>query len=229
MPPLPKGVGFAGQRPPYFIAMGALAPCKAFATEPPFSFAALVVQPGRSDEMNHGTPSAPASHTIWQATGRPTLVQLDEAFQLYRRIMRANRRALPKLSIRRLADAFVKNEFRLHMASASASLRGREHPHPYITSTEPREAGSGTATDYSRQYIVEDIQTKEDGDTPGCSEEQFRQFLAAWDEYLSHAVSTAAPLQMGRTLKPSQRKLLNDQQMAQLRKLKNMACPSAPS
>lgn len=145
--------------------------------------------------------------------------------------MRANRRALSKISVRRLADAFVKNEFRLHMVAASDFLRGPENLRSDATKAVAAATESDTGKKANSQGSMEnmgDTVKKTDNHAIRYSEQQFGQFLAAWNDYLSRARSTTTPLHIGRTLKPSQRKLLNEEQMAQLQKLKNIASPSAP-
>lgn len=214
--------GLPAQRIPYLITIGTLGPCTAssLASTLPL-LTGFVLQPGI---RNLATSSAAGPEMKWQATGEPAVMQLEEAFHLYRRIMRANRRALPKLSVRRLADTFVKNEFRLHMAAVSDLLHRSENFRLAGKRATPTEM---TTSAYERENVgsSQGFLSRMDDDTPMCSEEQFRQFLAAWEDYLFHAVNTATPLHVGRTLKPSQRKLLSEEQKAQLRKLKEIATP----
>ena len=52
-----------------------------------------------------------------------------------------------------------------------------------------------------------------------CSEDQFRMFLQAWREYATTLESS--PSVTGAALTPDQRKLLSDEQKAQLRTLRD--------
>lgn len=182
------------------------------------------------------TPPPASSPETPSASAAPSLQQLDEAFKLYRNIMRANRRAIPKLFTRRLADAFVKNEFRLHMAAAGDALR---HSGGLVGSARgpaaPTEASSGEAQNgrfgrgcETQQTLNED--TVDSGvRTPGCTAMQFEQFLAAWEEYLSRASTTTRPsIHLGSSLRPSQRKLLSEQQWGLLKKLKGLNARPPP-
>ncbi|KAL8428044.1 hypothetical protein Efla_006950 [Eimeria flavescens] len=155
-----------------------------------------------------------------QQQQQPTVAQLAEAFQLYRRIMRANRRALQQPSARSLADAFVKSEFRSHMASASAALLrssgadSQQQQQQQAASAAAEESVSSTCLSLSREEDEagggeKKREPADEAEGPTCTGTQFQHFLSAWQEYLIHATNSASPLHVGRSLKPSQRKLLS--------------------
>ncbi|OEH75173.1 hypothetical protein cyc_02550 [Cyclospora cayetanensis] len=167
-----------------------------------------------------------------------------------------------------MADAFVKNEFRTHLAAAAEALQGlgSNESELSVRSTicqqdaandslpsGPQVTDGGTREERRllRQPGAEEwteLETKvqeEERDIskarpaaniaaslatvakqPQCSFHQLNMFLDAWDEYLRHAKSGASPLHFGRSLRPSQRKLLSADQRKQLTKLKCLAGPS---
>ncbi|KAL8272180.1 hypothetical protein Esti_003908 [Eimeria stiedai] len=120
-------------------------------------------------------------------SGLPTLAQLDSAFQVYRRVMRVHRRVLQKPTARRLADAFVKNEFRLHMAAASAELRRG-------FSEEEEDVRCRDTVGKGKQKRGSSF--SHPSDAPKCTEAQFHQFLKAWENYLELAAGEATALRL---------------------------------
>lgn len=175
----------------------------------------------------------------------PTLNQLNEAFHVYRRIMRIHRRSLSRISARRLADAFLKNEFRLHMAAAAESIRSSQPQQqqqqplvtPFIHHTDPLYVSAPVSRKEQQQQQQQVEFGSAIGSPPpprrslkrgplGCSYFHFDQFLHAWSEYLLRAEGEGPRFSQGRTLKPSQRMLLNKEQLQQLKKMKSMTSSS---
>lgn len=147
----------------------------------------------RRSAVSAATPPPPPS----ESDGLPTVEHLEQALGLYRQVMRTNRKALQKPSAVQLANAFVSAEFRAHMAAAA-------------------EAASGGAASSPRQVFSSEAKA-----VRPLSLREFEMFLSAWREYVCLASDEHKPLRQGRALRPSQRKMLSQDQKQQLERLRD--------